>query len=377
MQQYHELLKLIKAKGVLKPAARPGMPGTISLFGYQFRHKLSDGFPAMTTKKLYWKGVVVELIWFLKGDTNTKFLNDNGVTFWNADSVNYMNKRAAKQKVESGYGSSDEEKDRFTEDVKSGKIELNTDHPTIKNFKWGDCGYQYGKLWRKWENKVDRSFRNRDEWIDISDEIDQIGNLINGLKNSPEGRRHIITAWNPTSLDDMALNACHVMAQFNCRPLSHGERIRLVQIARGDRHITEYSTPIEIEFEKYNIPKYYLDCMMTQRSCDTPLGLPLNIASYALLTHILCKICNMIPGDYIHSFGDVHIYENQLEGIDELLNRTPHKLPELEIDTTTWSDDLLSDIESKEWVNHFIKNTKLKNYVCDPTINFILSTGTK
>jgi len=267
-----------------------------------------------------------------------------------------------------------------------------------QNYKLGDCGKQYGWLWRHWE-KEERPY-------DISiGEIDQISELIEGLKKNPMSRRHILTAWNPATLDDMALNACHAFVQFNCRPLTDNQRICLMEevpISNSwydwyDRYHEEvgklngYPNGVNYfpkgEFvpamENYvkktlipkadqkGVPKYYLDCQMYQRSADVFLGVPYNIASYALLTEILAKICNMIPGDFIHTFGDVHIYENHMEQVNEILTRTPDKLPKLKIniDLKDFTGDGLKHLLSKDF--------ELENYNPQASIKAKLSTGLK
>lgn len=376
MKQYLELLKEIKEKGTYKPAAREGMPGTQSLFGYQFRHNLADGFPLLTTKEIFWKGVVVELLWFLKGDTNIKYLIDNGVNIWNEDAYNYYCKLAK---------STEEPNDLLFEDINENRLRLHS----LEEFKtlvahqaesadfeytYGDCGFQYGKVWREWNGE---GFMEIDLGSTMGEKlgtpvlIDQIKNLIHSLKNTPESRRHIVTAIDPAHDQDLALYWCHAMFQFNCRPLTHRERcMRAVSlgflttddsnqkvtvfpkreswfIVREEdkediRNSVEWDEEVKNSYnkitlndlmnDKWKIPKYYLDCQLYQRSADVVLGVPFNIASYALLTEILAKICNMIPGEFIHTFGDVHIYDNHKEAVEEQLKRTPTKLPKLKLE---------------------------------------------
>ena len=209
--------------------------------------------------------------------------------------------------------------------------------------------------------------------------VDQIKELIDGLKTSPMSRRHLLSAWNPTTLNDMALNACHVLVQFNCRPLKTEEKIKWVLDGKT-------KTPIELEnlaiteaaHDPSETPQYYLDCQMYQRSCDTFLGLGYNIASYALLTHILCKVCNMVPGDYIHSFGDVHIYDNHMAQIDEQLLRDVRVLPNLKF--SDWFENSIKEnhpeIDLNTWIDSLsIKDFIVENYNPHPTIKGKLSTG--
>jgi thymidylate synthase len=232
MEQYHQLLKHILAHGTVKED-RTGV-GTRSVFGYQMRFDLSEGFPLVTTKKLHLKSIIYELLWFLNGDTNIKYLNDNGVSIWNEWA--------------------DEQ---------------------------GDLGPVYGYQWRSWPG------RN-------GEKIDQISKLMQQLKSKPDSRRHIVTAWNPAEVDQMALPPCHALFQF--------------YVAEGR-----------------------LSCQLYQRSCDTFLGLPFNIASYALLVHMIAQQCELEPGDFVWTGGDVHIYNNHLDQVNLQLSREPFALPTLNI----------------------------------------------
>jgi thymidylate synthase len=315
MKQYLEILETINKKGTYKPAAREGMPGTKSLFGHQFRHDLNNGFPLLTTKKMFWKGVVVELLWFLRGDTNIKYLVDNGVNIWNEDAYQYYKKV---------YGE-EYSFDSFIERIKTGKYEDFVNECVGESgYVLGDCGYQYGKVWRNWDKPIKL----------ISDEnpfkgVDQISNLLNSLRKTPESRRHIITAIDPAHDNNLALYWCHAMFQFNCRPLTLQERMDYCYKVHG---ILLAGFPeCEYVLDSNKVPLYYLDCQLYQRSADVVLGVPFNIASYALLIEILSKMCNMIPGEFIHTFGDVHIYDNHKEAVEEQLVRTPTELPKLKI----------------------------------------------
>lgn len=365
MKQYLDLLKSIQEKGTYKPAARPGMPGTQSLFGYQFRHNLAEGFPLLTTKKVSFKNIAVELLWFLKGDTNIKYLVDNGVNIWNGDAYNYYCKKMKNLDI------------RFFEQQRWFPVSLEEfmtfvkegEESSIPNYKFGDCGFQYGRVWREFGEKnvpsgvlkVNGKFSEAEkaqfavEWgkacnsskaVIVSEsedfkietltrKIDQIKNLIEGLLKTPESRRHIVTAIDPAHDQDLALYWCHCLVQLNCRPLSTLERLTLLlEKVGGETYngINKENAGSVYALEKcdfYSIPKYYLDCQLYQRSADSVLGVPYNLASYALLTHILAKICNMIPGEFIHTFGDVHIYDNHKEAVKEQLTRIPKELPKL------------------------------------------------
>ena len=364
MKQYLDLLKDIKFKGALKPPAREGMPGTISLFGHQFRHDLSKGFPSLTTKKLYWKGVVVELLWFLRGDTNLKFMIDNGVNIWNEDGYNYY----SKMHMEAGLEPLDRlPYDRFVSKIREGDLGY---EDQIPGYNLGDCGFQYGKVWRDWGGYGIES-------------LDQIRNVINSLKNNPESRRHIVTAVDPENDKDLALYWCHSMFQFNCRPLTREQRIDWLLKKEGvgpdsSLHGVNLSTVNVDDHPYHKVPKYYLDCQMYQRSADAFLGVPFNIASYALLTHIIAEICNMVPGDFVHTFGDVHIYEDHMEAVDVQLNRRPDVLPKLIINSEFWGLDALLDTASVDFFKHIeIDDFQLEKYNPAPSIKAKLSTGLK
>jgi thymidylate synthase len=232
MKQYHELLRHILATGVTK-TDRTGT-GTFSVFGYQMRFDLQAGFPLVTTKKLHLRSIIYELLWFLNGDTNIKYLKDNGVTIW----------------------------DEWAD----------TD---------GNLGPVYGYQWRSWPGRNGET-------------IDQISKVIDQIKNKPDSRRHMVTAWNPADVDQMALPPCHALFQF---------------------YVAEDK----------------LSCQLYQRSCDTFLGLPFNIASYALLTHMVAQQCDLRVGDFVWTGGDVHIYSNHLDQVNTQLAREPYPLPTLNI----------------------------------------------
>jgi thymidylate synthase len=351
MRQYLTLLEEIKKKGALKPAAREGMPGTLSLFGYQFRHDLAEGFPLLTTKKMAWKNIVTELLWFLRGDTNIKYLVDNGCNIWNEDAYNYYLKVCKQYNKEVKFKFND-----FVEQVKDG-------YPVVMSdvgYKLGDCGFQYGKVWRDWEGEP------------YLPSIDQIANVIKSLKETPESRRHIVTAIDPAHDKDLALYWCHAMFQFNCRPISAWyKNWYLDTVLKFDLRLSE----VEAKYEELNLPKYYLDCQLYQRSADVVLGVPFNIASYALLTHIIAKIVNMVPGEFIHTFGDVHIYENHMDAVEEQLKREPRSLPILKLSEDVNWENAPRDLKGLHYLDtgHF----RLDNYDPYPKIEAKLSTGLK
>lgn len=363
MKQYHDLLQLILDKGTWKDAARENMPRTKALFGHQMRFDLSKGFPMVNTKNVSFKNIVVELLWFLKGDTNIKYLVDNGCNIWNEDAYNYY------CKIHKGYPLVNFE--TFLKNIKEGDGWMELRAHLLEDYLWGDCGAQYGWLWRDLV-----TLNQRGDAISI----DQVKNVIKSLKTSPEGRRHILTAWNPGTLDDMALNACHALTQFNCRKLTFEEK--------WDKFITSTGGPDEtknVDFKEFELfdkitPQYYLDCQLYQRSADSLLGVPYNVASYALLTLMLCKILNYEPGDFIHTFGDVHIYENHIEAIKEQLARSVDKF---ELPTLTIGQNVANDLRKYDF-DEVLKlmvpsDFKLENYQHYPKLenDTSLSTGLK
>ncbi|MFM8591367.1 MAG: thymidylate synthase [Sphingomonadales bacterium] len=258
MQQYHQLLRYILGHGVEK-TDRTGT-GTQSVFGYQFRFNLEEGFPLVTTKKLHLKSIIYELLWFLKGETNIAYLNENGVSIWDE----WANEQ-------------------------------------------GELGPVYGKQWRSWEGKDGKV-------------VDQINDLITQIKTNPDSRRLIVSAWNVAELPAMALMPCHALFQF--------------YVANGK-----------------------LSCQLYQRSADVFLGVPFNIASYALLTHMIAQVCGLGVGDFVHTFGDVHIYNNHREQVSLQLSREPYPLPTLQINSA------VNDIFSFQY-----QDFSLLNYQHHPAI---------
>lgn len=255
MKQYLDLLDHVLKNGAEKKD-RTGT-GTISVFGHQMRFNLEEGFPALTTKKLHLKSIIHELLWFLAGDTNIKYLTDNGVRIWN---------------------------------------------------EWagenGDLGHIYGYQWRSWPTPE-------------GGHVDQISEVVNSLKNNPDSRRHLVSAWNVGELDKMALPPCHLLFQF--------------YVANGK-----------------------LSCQLYQRSCDVFLGVPFNIASYALLTLMMAQVTGLKPGDFVWTGGDVHIYQNHLEQVKLQLTREPKPLPQMKInpDVKSIFDFKFEDFELVNYDSH-------------------------
>lgn len=268
MQTYHDLLQHILDHGTIK-GDRTGT-GTRSVFGYQMRFNLQEGFPLMTTKRVHWKSVVHELIWFIRGDTNLRYLVQNGVRIWNEWPFrHYLESNGLTEQYPQHSPEWKEEMKRFVERIK-----------TEADFaaKWGELGPVYGRQWRNFSG------------------IDQLAGVIDSIKNNPDSRRHIVTAWNPVDIPEMAkagLPPCHTIFQF--------------YVAEGR-----------------------LSCQLYQRSADVFLGVPFNIASYALLTQLVARECGLAVGDFVHTLGDAHLYSNHLEQAMEQLSRTPRALPQVQ-----------------------------------------------
>ena len=261
MQQYHEAVRRILNEGVDRPD-RTGT-GTRSVFGHQMRFNLQEGFPLVTTKKLHLKSIVYELLWFLKGDTNVRYLQENGVKIW----------------------------DEWADEA-------------------GELGPVYGKQWRSWDAPFGKT-------------IDQIAQCVDTIKTNPSSRRIIVSAWNPADIPDMALAPCHCLFQF--------------YVAEGK-----------------------LSCQLYQRSADVFLGVPFNIASYALLTHLMAKVCELEVGDFVHTFGDLHLYHNHFEQAELQLSRKPFPLPTLKI------RDGVKNLDEFQFEDISIENYKFHPHIKAP-----------
>jgi thymidylate synthase len=328
-KQYQALLQDILDNGAQKKD-RTGT-GTISVFGRQIRHNMKDGFPLLTTKKMPWKSIVTELLWFLRGDTNIKYLVDNGCNIWNGDAYKrYSITMGMTGQVES-----------LTQEEFINKIKTDDEFAN----KWGNLGKIYGAQWRGWNGIDKESFfnsdnldeRNRDARHGMfykESEIDQIQNLINDLKTNPDSRRLMVNAWNVGDIDQMVLPPCHYGFQVYTRELSEQERINLLHTKHGNK-----GHHIEAGFnmlDEYDIPTRAISLMWNQRSVDTFLGLPFNIASYGLLLEIIAKEVNMVADELIGNLGDVHLYSNHIEQAKEQIGRDPYDLPLLGINTEFW-----------------------------------------
>ena len=295
MKQYHDLMRLILEKGT-KKTDRTGT-GTISIFGHQMRFDLSEGFPLVTTKKVHLRSIVYELLWFLQGDTNIEYLVKNGVGIWNEWPFQSYLKQTGQEEVYPKY--SEEWKEKLKEFVETVK----TDAAFAK--KYGELGPVYGKQWRDFEG------------------VDQITDVINDIKSKPDSRRLMVSAWNPKEIPVMAksgLPPCHTIFQF--------------YVADGK-----------------------LSCQLYQRSADVFLGVPFNIASYALLTMMVAQVCGLGYGDFVHTLGDAHLYSNHLEQAELQLSREPLPLPTMELNKNVKS---IFDFEYEDF--------KLLNYEPYPGI---------
>jgi thymidylate synthase len=315
-KQYTDLLQTILDYGVEKKD-RTGT-GTKSIFGYTIRHKMSDGFPLLTTKKMAWKTMVTELLWFLRGDTNIKYLVDNGCHIWDGDAYKNYEKEFEKGSHLEGTGllwMAKESKETFIYRIKTDDEFAN---------KWGELGPVYGAQWRNWGSEI--PFGDATSSLDIG--IDQIQNLINDLKTNPDSRRLMVNAWNVGELDQMVLPPCHYGFQVYTRELSEGERGLLLQPYGLDPLTKEGRDRI---CKENNLPTRAISLMWNQRSVDTFLGLPFNIASYGLLLEIIAKIVNMVPDELIGNLGDVHLYSNHIEQAKEQIGRkyTPEERHEM------------------------------------------------
>ena len=356
---YLKLLKDILDNGVTK-SDRTGT-GTISIFGRQIRHDMSLGFPLLTTKKMAWKSIVTELLWFLRGDTNIKYLVDNDCHIWDGDAYNkYVKsvKESIDKATTEGILQDTGDGDYNYLSLESFIERIKTDPEFAK--KWGELGPIYGKQWRAW------SFPEVNGYFGP---IDQIKILVQSLKTNPDSRRLMVSAWNIGELDQMVLPPCHYGFQVYTRELSWVERYEYMYNTdvRADDGLRPPLNPEMLE--EYNIPTRAISLMWNQRSVDTPLGLPFNIASYALLLELLAMEVNMIPDELIGNLGDCHVYLNQIDGVKEQLTRIPMTLGRLTINDEFWNPDVgvfdQQDIRSEDF--------SIDGYESHPAIKFSLS----
>lgn len=314
-RQYTELLKTIIEYGIDK-TDRTGT-GTRSIFGYTIRHSMSEGFPLLTTKKMFTKGIVEELLWFLRGETNIAPLVKEGVNIWVGDAYkNYTSKTSINT---SNF-------DEWMRDNGDGTLSMYTEEEFIDKIKndssfakkWGNIGPVYGKQWRKWTKTTVKFSKDRIPMGFDVQWVDQLSNLISELKKNPDSRRLMLTAWQPAELDQMVLPPCHYGFQLYTRELSWEEKVQWVM---KNTDVEMENLYIVEEVAKETTPKRAISLIWNQRSVDTFLGLPFNIASYGLLLEILAKTVNMIPDQLIGNLGDTHIYNNHFEQVNEQLGR--------------------------------------------------------
>lgn len=309
MKAYLDLLQKILTEGVEKESGRANMPNTIGISKADIQCNLQDGFPLLTTKKMYLKGIIHELLWFLRGETNIKYLVDNNVNIWNKDAYRWYLKHFEHQADCLSY-------EEFIQAIKSGEKHKS---PIHEQYHYGDLGKVYGYQWRNQNG------------------VDQVADVVKGLQENPFSRYHIIDGWNKADFKDMALPPCHLLYQFIVRPIE-GQGM-----------------------------KFYLDLNMYQRSCDTFLGVPFNIASASLLLKIMANVAGMEEGVFNWIGGDTHIYVNHVDAVKEQLSRTEKTLPQLKL-----KKDLktLEDIENLEY-----EDFELIGYNPDPAIKAELSVG--
>jgi thymidylate synthase len=362
-KNYKNLLQDILDNGIEKQD-RTGT-GTISVFGRQIRHKMSEGYPLITTKKMAFKTMVVELLWFLRGDTNIKFLVDNNCNIWNGDAYKNYEKWNEEANRTSPFGPVP----KLSEEDFVKAIKLDDDWAN----RWGELGPIYGAQWREWQSevaipttlKIDDGDDVEPLYVKGTQYIDQIQNLINDLKTNPDSRRLMVSAWNVGELDQMVLPPCHYGFQVYTRELNLDERIEYFNSTK--QPLSRSMDYHHSHMDSLRVPKRAISLMWNQRSVDTFLGLPFNIASYGLLLQIIAREVNMIPDELIGNLGDVHLYSNHIEQAKEQIGRTSFKLPTLKIeDEVKWKE---GDCLPSYSITDFI----LENYQSHPSIKAPLS----
>lgn len=347
-RQYTELLNQILHFGVTKKD-RTGT-GTKSIFGYQIRHNMKEGFPLLTTKKMAWKGIVTELLWFLKGDTNIKYLLENDCHIWSGDAYKRYTTKLNKHYTSGG----------DIADIKQFEELILKDDEFAQ--EWGNLGPIYGKQWRFW-NKLNLLNSETGEFFIGNQYIDQIANLIDDLNTNPDSRRMMVTAWNPAEVPQAVLPPCHYGFQVYTRELSHKERYKL-WFHKNYETGFEYDDSKDVDYKNpfwSPTPSRAISLLWNQRSCDTFLGIPFNIASYGLLLEILAKEVNMVPDDLIGNLGDTHLYLNHLEQAEEQIKRVPYELPKL------------AEIPDYDWLSYNPSDFVLQDYKSHPSIKAPIS----
>jgi len=339
-EHYQALLAIIIEHGKEKED-RTGT-GTKSIFGYTIRHDMTQGFPLLTTKKMAYKSMITELKWFLKGDTNIKYLVDNGCNIWNGD---------AYKKYKSFNGN------YFTERTFIDKIKTNDEFAQ----QWGELGNVYGAQWRNWGGKYETN-SILETTKSTKPGIDQIDNLISQLKTNPDSRRLMVNAWNVGELSDMTLPPCHYGFQVYTTELTHEERYDIWFRNNYETGMEPHHEIIpDFDDEYYTpTPKRKLSLLWNQRSADVFLGLPFNIASYALLLKLIAAEVNMIPDQLIGNLGDAHLYLNHIEQAKEQISRDPMMLPELFVSNVNILNGEF-DYDLSDYISHPMIKAPLSN----------------
>jgi thymidylate synthase len=389
-KDYCNLLQDILDNGV-KKQDRTGT-GTTSVFGRQIRHDMKTGFPLITTKKMAFKTMVTELLWFLRGDTNIKYLVDNNCHIWDGDAyknytkyplatihdhhtnILYQNRDKGWCLLNGRSMVSPHPTRHLTQEEFINKIK--TDDEFAK--KWGELGPIYGKQWRDWKGfhegqhdilKVVYGTEGREHYL-VG--IDQIANLINDLKTNPDSRRLMVNAWNVGELDSMVLPPCHYGFQVYTRELSLEERLQVWNIKFGFTNEEQKNQfDPNVHLDTHGVPTRAISLMWNQRSVDTFLGLPFNIASYGLLLEIIATSVNMVPDELIGNLGDTHLYSNHIEQAKEQIGREPFELPKLVIDKFDENNHYIGDMDDISEYN--INQFKLESYHSHQSIKAPLS----
>jgi thymidylate synthase len=338
MKQYLNLLQEILDNGREKESGRANMPNTLGLSrGTILMENVEENFPLLTTKKMFWKGIVHELLWFLRGETNIKYLVDNKVNIWNGDAYRWYLKWWEEYGKENNFDKYETQED-FVQAIKDCPVDDLKLRPWNENsdYSLGDLGKVYGYQWRNQNG------------------VDQIADIINDLKTNPYGRYKILDGWNKKDFSEMALAPCHLLYQFIVRPMTHEEReeySRSKSILNPKKEEWKW-TKEQLDYN--GVPKFYLDLNMYQRSVDTFLGAPFNLASMSLLLMIMAKAVGMVAGDAFWIGGDTHLYIDHIPQVEEQLSRNPLQLPKMKInkELNTFEDIIELTIDDFELVNY-------------------------
>lgn len=344
MKQYKELVQRILTEGV-KKLDRTGT-GTIGVFGHQSRYDLREGFPLLGLKQTSFKNISYELLWFLKGDTNIQYLVQNGVNIWVDDAykkytTDYMKENPPFDSPYPHFLKREEFIDAIKNDNKFAA-------------QYGSLGNVYGKQWRSWETE-------KREFGSVT--MDQLQLAINTIKNNPMSRRNIVTAWNPGEIEGMTLPPCHCIFQFECQEIPTEDRYNIYynHVENHPAFHTMDADEVAQKLDYVGVPKHYLSCHLFQRSCDTFLGVPYNIASYALLTEMVASLTNTIAKDFVHTYSDTHLYLNHVEQAKEMITREDLPLPKLKLNHMVNSIDEFkySDFTIENYTSHAPIKAKL------------------